>query len=194
VLRQVGYEKLKLYEGSEAELLLPGMKIDLGGIGKGYAVDRVADQFKIAGVSAALINFGGSSIYALGTPPGKQGWEVGIKGPDDRLHGVICLRDMALSTSGSMGRFWTIGGRRYGHLIDPKTGMPVSEPRMATVVSSTATAAEALSKPLVLHGESALSRVRRLYGTEAVVISEKGPLSFSTEFRSKSRWQEIPGS
>jgi len=194
VLGQVGYEKLKLYDHRQAELLHPAMKIDLGGIGKGYAVDRVANRLKTAGVNAALINFGGSSIYALGTPPGEQGWEIGLQATDGRLRGVVYLRDMALSTSGSMGKFWNIGGKRYGHLIDPKSGMPVTEPRMATIVAASATTAEALTKPLVLRGKNALQIVAQIPQTEAIIISENGPLFFSGGFRSKTRWQEIPSS
>jgi len=194
VLGQVGYEKLKLYDYRQAELLHPAMKIDLGGIGKGYAVDRVANRLKTAGVNAALINFGGSSIYALGTPPGEQGWEIGLQATDGRLRGVVYLRDMALSTSGSMGKFWNIGGKRYGHLIDPKSGMPVLESRMATVITASATTAEALTKPLVLRGKNALQIVAQIPQTEAIIISENGPLFFSGGFRSKTRWQEIPSS
>ena len=194
VLDRIGYEKLKIYSGQEAELLLPGMKIDLGGIGKGYAVDRVVERLKATGVNAALINFGGSSIYAMGSPPGENSWEVGLHGTDGRLRGLIHLRNMALSTSGSMGKFWTIGGKRYGHLIDPKSGMPVSDVRMATVITSSATAAEVLTKPLVLRGKDALRTVVQFPGTEAVVISEHGSLFFSGGFRSKTHWQEIPSS
>jgi thiamine biosynthesis lipoprotein len=190
----VGYEKLKLYGGQDAELMRPGMIIDLGGIGKGYAVDVIASRFKAAGVSSALINFGGSSIFALGTPPAKQSWEIGIRDTNSRLRGLIHLRDMALSTSGSMGKFWTIAGKKYGHVIDPKNGMPVSESRMATAIASNATLAEALTKPLVLRGKQALRIVTRLSGSEAVIISEKGPLVFSQGFKSETHWQGIPNS
>jgi FAD:protein FMN transferase len=191
-LRQVGYAKLRLYDHRQAELLAPGMKIDLGGIGKGYAVDLIVNKLKAAGVATALINFGGSSIYALGSPPGEPGWEIGIQGTDGEVRGMIHLRDMALSTSGSMGKFWTIGGKRYGHLIDPRNGMPVTEPRMATVVAASATAAEALTKPLVLRGKEALKMVAQMPQTEAVVISENAPLFFSDGFASKTHWQETP--
>ena len=190
----VGYEKLKLYDSYAVELQLPGMSIDLGGIGKGYAVDRIASRFKAAGVISALINFGGSSIFALGAPPAKQSWEIGIQDTNSQLRGVIHLRDMALSTSGSMGRFSTIGGKKYGHLVDPKNGMPVSESRMATAIAADATTAEALTKPLVLRGKETLRAPARLSGGEAVVISENGSLFFSDAFKSKTRWQEIPSS
>jgi thiamine biosynthesis lipoprotein len=193
-LDQVGYEKLKLDASRDTELLLPGMSIDLGGIGKGYAVDRIVSRFKAAGVTSALINFGGSSIYALGTPPKKIGWDIGIQGTDGELRGVIHLRDRALSTSGSMGKFWIIGGKKYGHLIDPKNGMPISESRMASAIALNATTAEALTKPLVLRGKEALQIVARLPGSEAVVIPEKGALFFSGGFKSETRWREIPSS
>jgi thiamine biosynthesis lipoprotein len=189
---QVGYEKLKLYSDGEAELLIAGMKIDLGGVGKGYAVDRVANRLKAAGVTSALINFGGSSIYAIGAPPGEPGWEIGVLGPDENLRGLLHLNNLALSTSGSMGRFWTIRGKKYGHLINPKSGIPVSEPRMATVIAPTATAAEALTKPFVLLGKDGFWTIGRLQDTEAVFISETGRLFFSKNFRSKTRWREVP--
>lgn len=191
-LRRVGYRKLQLHDGRSAELLLPRMSIDLGGIGKGYAVDRVAQRLKASGVGSALINFGGSSIFALGDPPGKRGWEIGLQGTDGGLSGVIRLRDMALSTSGSMGRFWTIGGKRYGHLIDPGSGAPVLASRLATVVTASATVAEALTKPLVLRGGKALPVATRLGGTEAVVISANGPPLFSRGFETQTHWQGIP--
>jgi FAD:protein FMN transferase len=190
--RLVGHEKLKLDDSGAAELLAPEMKIDLGGIGKGYAVDRVADLLKAAGVISGLINFGGSSIYAIGSPPGQQGWEIGLQGTDGKLRGLTYLRDMALSTSGSMGHSWMVGGKRYGHLINPKTGVPMTQVRMATAITPTATAAEALTKPLVILGRSALSMTKELPQTEAVVIPEHGPMFFSSEFRSKSLWREVP--
>jgi FAD:protein FMN transferase len=187
--RLVGHEKLKLDDSGAAELLAPEMKIDLGGIGKGYAVDRVADLLKAAGVISGLINFGGSSIYAIGSPPGQQGWEIGLQGTDGKLRGLTYLRDMALSTSGSMGHSWMVGGKRYGHLINPKNGMPMTQVRMATAITPTAMAAEALTKPLVILGSSALSMAKELPQTEAVVIPERGPM-----FRSKSLWREVPAS
>jgi len=192
--RLVGHEKLKLDDSGAAELLAPEMKIDLGGIGKGYAVDRVADLLKAAGVISGLINFGGSSIYAIGSPPGQQGWEIGLQGTDGKLRGLTYLRDMALSTSGSMGHSWMVGGKRYGHLINPKNGMPMTQVRMATAITPTAMAAEALTKPLVILGSSALSMAKELPQTEAVVIPERGPMFFSSEFRSKSLWREVPAS
>jgi FAD:protein FMN transferase len=192
--RKVGFEKLKVYASGVGELVQPGMKIELGGIGKGHAVDRVAARFKAAGVSSALINFGGSSIFGLGTPPKEKGWKIGIQGADGRLRSVVYLRDIALSTSGSMGHSWTVGGKHYGHLIDPKNGMPMTASRMATVIAPSATAAEALTKPLVILGGRALPMVERFSQTGAVVFSEHGPVWLSNNFRSKALWLEDPPS
>ena len=189
--RTVGYNKLKLSDNGQAELPA-GMQVDVNGIAKGYAVDRVADLFRAAGVSAALINFGGSSIYALGGPPEKAGWEIGIQGTDGRLRGVIVINGMALSTSGSMGHFWFHGGKKYGHVIDPKKGFPVTESRMATVITPSATEAEALTKPLVILGNRSLTMIQKLPQAEAIVIPEQGRPFFSKDFRSKARWRELP--
>ncbi|MFQ5852790.1 MAG: FAD:protein FMN transferase [Candidatus Binatia bacterium] len=180
----VGYRKLRLYDNGEAELVHEEMSIDLGGIGKGYAVDRVVEILKQAGVTRALINFGGSSIYALGGPIGDESWKIGVKGTNGKLVGMVHLRNQALSTSGSMGRYWEIDGRRYGHLIDPKSGWPVTKPRMATVVAETATEGEALTKPLVLLGAADEFRFIKKHfpRVEALVIAENEELAFSGGF------------
>jgi FAD:protein FMN transferase len=190
-LAAVGYRNLALSRPDEVELTRGDMNIDLGGIGKGYAVDRVTQMFKAAGVSTALINFGGSSMSAIGAPPGRNGWKIVIKSTDDRLRGAIHLRDTALSTSGSMGRSWTINGKKYGHLIHPLSGTPTTEARTALVVTWSATRAEALTKPLVLLGKMALPTIEKFADTEAVVMPDNGAPSFSRHFRNQSSWKEF---
>jgi thiamine biosynthesis lipoprotein len=180
---RVGYSKLSLYADGTAALMRHGMAIDLGGIGKGYAVDRIAARFKAAGMNSALISFGTSSICAIGAPPGAKGWAIGIEGPDGKVRRTIHLSDSALSTSGGMGRFWTIRNKGYGHVINPKTGLPVTEARVATVISESATAAEALSKPLVLVGTQAFAFVEHFPQTRAVLVDSTGALSWSRESR-----------
>jgi thiamine biosynthesis lipoprotein len=188
----VDYRNLSLYRPDGAALVRSGMNIDLGGIGKGYAVDRMTKMLKASGVGAALINFGGSSMSAIGAPPGKTSWEIAVQDTDGRLRGAMHLRDLALSTSASMGHWWPIDGRNYGHLIHPLTGLPITEARMATVITPSATLAEALTKPLVLVGISAMRIVEKFSHTEAVVIPESGAPAFSRQFRSRSSWKEIP--
>jgi thiamine biosynthesis lipoprotein len=162
----MGYAKLRIFEDGKAEMD-GGMRVDLSGIGKGYAVDRVREMFHAVGVASALVNFGGSSIYASGAPPGRSGWQIAIRDTQENIRGSIILRDRALSTSGTMGHYWTVGGTRYGHLIDPKIGRPVTEPRLATVVARSATAAEALSKPVAIRGREALPVVGAVAGADA---------------------------
>ena len=190
-LAAVGYRNLALSRPDEVELTRAGMNIDLGGIGKGYAVDRVTQMFKAAGISTALINFGGSSMSAIGAPPGRNGWEIAVKSTNERLRGAIHLRDTALSTSASMGRWWNINGKKYGHLINPLSGIPITEARTAVVVTPKATRAEALTKPLVLLGKMPLSTIEKSSDTIAVVLPDNGAPSFSRQFRSRSSWKEI---
>jgi thiamine biosynthesis lipoprotein len=190
-LAAVGYRNLALSRPDEVELTRSDMNIDLGGIGKGYAVDLVTQMFRAAGISTALINFGGSSMSAIGAPPGRNGWKIVIKSTDDRLRGAIHLRDTALSTSGSMGRSWTINGKKYGHLIHPLSGTPTTEARTALVVTWSATRAEALTKPLVLLGKMALPTIEKFADTEAVVMPDNGAPSFSRHFRNQSSWKEF---
>lgn len=179
IVRLVGSRNLKLYRTGEAELALPGMRIDLGGIGKGYAVDQMVKIVQEAHVTAALINFGGSSIYGLGSPPGQEGWEIWVKEEDGRLIHRLHLRDQALSTSASMGHYWSIDGQKYGHMVNPRDGLPLREPRMATVVCESATIAEALTKPLVLLGKKGMELIKDFPGAEALLMSK------GREFRSE---------
>jgi FAD:protein FMN transferase len=190
-LAAVGYRNLVLRRPDEVELARAGMSVDLGGIGKGYAVDRVTEIFRSAGVSAALINFGGSSMSAIGAPPGKHDWKIVVQDTDNRLRGSIHLRDAALSTSSSMGRWWTIGGKKYGHLIHPMSGAPITEARTAVVISRSATQAEALTKPLVLLGKSSLPTIEKFPRVQAIVLPASGAPAFSRQFSSGSSWKEI---
>jgi thiamine biosynthesis lipoprotein len=188
----VNYRNLSLSRPDEAALIQSGMNIDLGGIGKGYAVDRMTKMLRASGVGAALINFGGSSMSAIGAPPGKVSWEIVVQDSDGQMRGAIHLRDAALSTSGSMGRGWIINGKKYGHLIHPLSGVPMTVARMATVIARSATLAEALTKPLILLGESALPIIEKFSDAEAVIIPQSGAPSLSRQFRSRSSWKEIP--
>jgi thiamine biosynthesis lipoprotein len=187
----IGFRHLRLYKNSEAELLYPGMAVDLGGIGKGYAVDRVVQWLKQVGVHVALVNFGGSSMYALGHPPKETCWKIAVPDTNGTLIGLIHLKNTALSTSETMGRSWQIGGKIFGHLLNPQTGFPISQKRLATVVAPSATAAEALTKPLALVGRSALPTLGEFPGAEAIIVAEKGSLSFSRRFRARTQWEEF---
>ncbi len=152
-LSLVGYGGIALDPDSSAVTLPPGAGIDFAGIAKGYAVDRGAAILERRGIRAALVNLGGN-MYAIGSPPGGRGWRIGVRDPRGGLEtvGTILLADAAIATSGNYENFVEIDGRRYGHLIDPRTGRPVENVLSVTVVAPTALAADALSTGLFVLG------------------------------------------
>jgi thiamine biosynthesis lipoprotein len=125
-----------------------GVEIDPGGIGKGYAVDKAVDVLRQRGMRSALVSAGGSTLYAIGTPPGRLAWTIAVNNPNDPAEpfAFVSLRDTSLSTSGVSERSVHAGGRRYAHVFDPRTGDPVEHMCQATVVAPTGTASDALTK------------------------------------------------
>ena len=166
----VGFEKVALDPSRSTITLPPGIEIDLAGIAKGYAVDRCVAALAGLGVRNALVNIGGN-IYAMGAPTGEKGWRIGVRDPKGGLEtvGTLFLRDEAVATSGNYENFAEIEGRRYGHIIDPRTGRPVSRVLSVTVVAPTGLASDALSTGLfVLGPDHARAVAKRLAGVAAL--------------------------
>ncbi len=134
-------------------------QIDLGGIAKGYAVDRAAGVLRSHGITRAVIEAGGD-IFALGSPPDADGWPIGIQHPlcPDKLVACVRIRNQAIATSGNYERFVSVGNRRYGHLFDPREGCPSESALSATVIAPTSLEADALSTTAFLMGSSEGSR------------------------------------
>jgi thiamine biosynthesis lipoprotein len=153
----------------------PGMELNLGSIGKGYALGRVGTLLRRRGVSDALVSAGGSSVLALGGDD--AGWVVDLRSRQvkrDRL-ARLRLRDAALGTSGAGEQFVEIGGTRYGHVLDPRTGFPASGVLSASVVTAEAAVADALSTAFLVGGpELARSYCEDHPGTLALVTSDDG--------------------
>ncbi|MDD4858293.1 MAG: FAD:protein FMN transferase [Candidatus Krumholzibacteria bacterium] len=171
-LERVGFAKISL-DSSKSTVMLPrGMQIDLAGVAKGYAVDRCVAVLKGLGVRNALVNLGGN-IYAIGSPRGEQGWKIGIRDPEGgaRTVGSFFLRDQAVATSANYENFIEIDGKRYGHVIDPRTGHPVSTVLSATVVAPTGLASDALSTGLFVLGPDAAKAVVERLGNVAVLFA-----------------------
>ncbi|MEO6808884.1 MAG: FAD:protein FMN transferase [Isosphaeraceae bacterium] len=139
----------------------PGIVINLGSIGKGYAIDRAVRVLQDHWwPTSALVHGGQSSLYALGSPPGTLGgrWEVALRNPSDPAHplGTIRLRNRGLGTSGAAFQQFEEGGRVYGHILDPRTGEPAATgPASVTVLAPTAAEADALSTAFYLLGPEA---------------------------------------
>jgi thiamine biosynthesis lipoprotein len=130
------------------------VELDPGGIGKGYAVDRMAEALRRNGIRNGFISAGGSSIYALGTAPGKEGWPVKLDDPR-RLStpaATICLRDESLSTSGSTEKFFMADGKRWSHIMDPRTGEPAGGMLSVSVIAPKTIDSEAWAKPYFILG------------------------------------------
>lgn len=132
----------------------PGVELDLGGIAKGYAVDRAVALLKRQGINHALVSAGGSTIFGLSAPPGESGWEVKLQDPiaPDKVAVTVRLKNQALSVSGSYEKFFELGGRRYSHIMDPRTGRPVEGVLSVAVVTDTGTAGDALDNVFYVQG------------------------------------------
>jgi len=134
-------------------LPVKGMAFDLGGIGKGWAIDRAVATLKAKGVTSALVNFGGQ-VYALGAPAGADGWTVEIASPTDRAHGVVTLqlKDRSLSTSAASERSVDVAGTMLNHILDPITGRPAPAWGSASAIAASATDADCASTALYVLG------------------------------------------
>jgi thiamine biosynthesis lipoprotein len=156
-LAKVGMRHVALDpEARTVRYLRPGLEINLGSIGKGYALDRAAGLLREEwNLSAALLHGGHSSVYAMGTAPGDpRGWAVGIKHPwqpDWRL-AVVRLRDRALGTSAATFQHLEWAGRKLGHILDPRTGWPAEGVASASAVAPTAAEADALATAFFILG------------------------------------------
>jgi thiamine biosynthesis lipoprotein len=156
-----------------------GVMLDLGAIGKGYALERAAAVIADAGVTGAMLQGGTSTAYAIGSPPDAQAWKIAIERPKpqntpqallepnavaavgrpDDLLAVIPLKDQSLSVSAIWGKSFEAEGRTYGHVIDPRSGQPVNGALLAAVVLTSATESDAFSTALLTLGTSGLDQI-----------------------------------
>ncbi len=160
-----------------------GVMIDLGAIGKGYAVEQAADVLREAGVSSALIHGGTSTAYALGCPPDAAGWNVVIEGDPRRDEPEAALPrlsicDEAMSVSAVWGKWFDAGGRMLGHVIDPRDGQPACRAMLAAVVLPSATETDALSTALLVRGPEGQKPISELRpGMRTLVVGAEGTVT-----------------
>jgi thiamine biosynthesis lipoprotein len=158
-LGRIGWRKIEL--DARARTVRFTAPVEIDGIGKGYAVDRMAEILRERGIRSALISAGRSSIYGLGAPPSEpRGWRVTIPDPRRRAGNAaeFYLKNMSMSTSGSSERFFTAGGRTYSHIMDPRSGYPVQGMLLASVLAPKTLDSEAWTKPCFVLGREWAAR------------------------------------
>ena len=172
--RAVGYQFLKLDQAEQAvQLLKPNMRLDLGGIAKGYAVDEALEELAKSGITRALAR-GSGDIAAGDPPPGEKGWRVGIAplDPDQAPYRFVTLARQAISTSGDSRQHLIVDGNRYSHLIDPKTGLGISGRRSVTVVAPKGMLADALDSAICILGPEKGMALAEKHGVALYMIDE----------------------
>lgn len=183
-----GYQHLRLHSDSQSvELLRPNMRLDAGGIGQGLAADEALEALRKAGVTRAIINASGD-LRAGDPPPGQTGWKVGIAplDPQSPPSRFLEIANSAVSTSGDAFQFVEIDGRRYAHIVDPKTGLGLSTRMSVTIAASDCTTADALATAVcVLGPERGLAFVESQPGLGAylVYLDESGSAAVRTSSR-----------
>jgi thiamine biosynthesis lipoprotein len=150
----VGWRKLKLLtpcgeQAGTVKLTVPGMQLDLGGIAKGYACDEAIRILKEHGISSALVEMGGDIVVSA-PPPGKKGW--GIQITNSSAPRTITLSHAAISSSGDTNQFVEIGGKRYSHIVDPRTGIGLTNRMAVTIIAPNGVTSDGLSTAISVLG------------------------------------------
>ena len=155
-LKIVGYRHVRLDAAAQTVAFdTAGIELDPGGIGKGYAVDRMVEILRRKGIERAMVAGSDSSIYGLGAPPDEpRGWPVSIRDPKNSRRSVaqVYLKNTSLSTSGSYEKFFQAGGRTYSHIMDPRTGYPAQGTVSVSVIAPRTIDSEAWAKPYFVNG------------------------------------------
>lgn len=176
-VRRIGWQKVRLDPATHS-VFLPekGMRINLAGILQGYGVRRAAEVMKQMGISGGLIN-GSGDVYCWGRQPDGSDWRVAIGDPA-RPHTVsswLTVSDMAVVTAGNYEQYFTVGGKYYGHIINPHTGYPATGLRSVTIICPDVELADALDDAVFVLGPvEGLALINRLKGVNATVITDEG--------------------
>jgi len=166
--RLVGRRKMTIDpKGSTVRLAVPGMKLDLGGIAKGYACDEAIRALKEQGIESTLVEMGGDIVVSK-SPPGTDGWEIQVAGK------TMELENKAVSSSGDTEQFVEIGGKRYSHIVDPRTGLGLTNRIAVTIIAPNGVTSDGLSTALSMLGEEKGRALLKSYpGVQAYIRRAK---------------------
>jgi thiamine biosynthesis lipoprotein len=176
-LTRTGYRYLHLDTLSHSVMLdKEGMQLDIGGLGKGFVAQAALDLIRRKGYAVVMVNAGGK-IVTGDVPPGKKGWIIGINAPEEKdvlLPSFLLLKEMAVATSGDIYQYVELNGKRYSHIVDPRTGIGLTERRNVTALAPDGTEADWLATACsVLSWRKSLQLIRRLPGTALLVTEMK---------------------
>lgn len=189
----VGFDRIRFEESHFLVKDLATVTLDLNSIAKGFAVDQVSALIAAAGHKNYLVEIGGE-VYAFGVRPDGQNWRVGINRPQkdaafNEVYKVVSLHDQAFATSGDYRNFFEIGGVRYSHVIDPRTGYPVSNGVVSvSIIAANCTLADGLATAIMVMGaEKGIQLVNRLENVECIIVVQKSDATlvdyYSTGFK-----------
>jgi FAD:protein FMN transferase len=169
-ISKCGWDKIRL-QADSAIKTVDGACVDLGGIAKGFGIDQAAESLEKSGMLGAMVNVGGD-VRCFGQRPNGGKWRIGVRSPfdGDPTFGIIEISSGSVCTSGNYERFFTIGDKRYSHIVDPRTGRPVDTAPSVTVVAPTATIADAWATALSVLGEAGLELINENSGIEAMLV------------------------
>jgi FAD:protein FMN transferase len=184
----IDYRKLRVNEADDSVMVPKGMSIGLGGIAKGYIVDRAADVLRAAGVENFLVQAGGD-LLGWGHKPDGSPWVSGIqdpRGPHGTFFATIELSNHAFSTAGDYARAYIVDGKRYHHIIDPRTGYPATASRSVTLWAPDAFTADAIDDPVFILGpKKGLALVNSVPGCGAVIVDKNNKVWVSERLKGK---------
>ncbi|MBI3600901.1 MAG: FAD:protein FMN transferase [Nitrospinae bacterium] len=179
-VKNIGYKNIRI-KGNTVRLLKRGAKLDLGGIAKGYAVDKGIEAIKRCGINDALINAGGN-IRGIGKSESGQ-WKIGILHPreEDKLIDTLVLINFSTATSGDYRKFFISNGKRYHHILNPNTGLSVEGVQSVTIIAPLAVDADALSTTVFVMGkEKGMALIEKLKEVDGIIVDSSGVVSYSS--------------
>lgn len=186
MVRLINYRNICLdKEAGTVFLREKGMRIGFGGIGKGYAAERAKQVMQEMGTDSGIVNASGD-LSAWGYQPDGKPWTIGIVNPNatNKLFSYLTVTDMALATSGNYEKYIMIGGKRYSHTIDPRTGLPVTGIKSVTIIAPNAELADAMATPVMIMGiRAGLDMINQIRDMEAILVDDNDKVYTSNNIR-----------